>query len=416
MRSTERTQAPVAVDFAPEADPAAQPSGPPVQDLDRQWLARIVTVAREAANGNLEPRILHASSAGELRELALSINHLLDMTDALLREAGASLDHASNGKFFRRVLLRGMRGSFHSTAAIINSSTEIMARNAAALASSEKRKLELANSFEDNIKGVVATLASSSTELAATAQALAQMSRQTSSQAQSAFDSSQDAASNANSIAGAAEEMDASLVETQRMASEAARVSRETAESSVAVTRVMTTLENASQKIGGVVQLISQIARQTNLLALNATIEAARAGEAGKGFAVVASEVKQLARQTASATSEITAEISTLRVASEQSAKSIGALNHTIEQLRDVSARMEHVITEQKSTVQEIARNIHHVAEGVQQVTSSIGSVQEVARSTNDNVDQLRIAADEVSRQATALAGQSTSFLATIRS
>ncbi len=61
-------------------------------------------------------------------------------------------------------------------------------------------------------------------------------------------------------------------------------------------------LADSAQKIGDVVQLITDIADQTNLLALNATIEAARAGEAGKGFAVVASEVKNLATQTARAT------------------------------------------------------------------------------------------------------------------
>jgi methyl-accepting chemotaxis protein len=63
--------------------------------------------------------------------------------------------------------------------------------------------------------------------------------------------------------------------------------------------RTMQSLVEMAQRIGEVVQLISDIASQTNLLALNATIEAARAGEAGKGFAVVASEVKSLATETA---------------------------------------------------------------------------------------------------------------------
>ena len=64
-------------------------------------------------------------------------------------------------------------------------------------------------------------------------------------------------------------------------------------------------LNKISEEIGAVIDLIGDIASRTNLLALNATIEAASAGEAGKGFAVVASEVKELAKQTHSATERL---------------------------------------------------------------------------------------------------------------
>lgn len=381
----------------------------------REWVKKIVEVTAAAARGNLEARILHAADAGELKELVLSINHLLDMTDAFLREAGASLEHASHGKYFRRVVLRGLRGTFQSTAVVINASTKKMAENAAALSASEKRKLELADIFEGNIKGVVATLASSSTELAATAQALTEMAERTSMQAQGAQESSQEAASNTQSIASAAEQMSASLQEAERMVKEAARVAGEAVDSAEGTTRVIAGLGEASQKIGGVVRLISQIASQTNLLALNATIEAARAGEAGKGFAVVASEVKQLAQQTAAATDEITQEIAAMRTASGQTTKAIGELNVTVGRMRDVALRIEGAIGEQKNTTTEISRNIHEASERVQRVSSNIGGVREAAHSTSDNVAQLRIAAEEVSRQAAALTEQAAVFLKTIR-
>lgn len=99
----------------------------------RRLLDRVVEVTAEAANGNLEARLLRCDESEESRHLAHSVNHLLDMTDAFLREAGAALEHASRGKFFRRVLLRGMRGTFRHKSQLINEATQTMAQNAASL-------------------------------------------------------------------------------------------------------------------------------------------------------------------------------------------------------------------------------------------------------------------------------------------
>ncbi|MDH2348298.1 methyl-accepting chemotaxis protein [Bradyrhizobium sp. SSUT77] len=77
----------------------------------------------------------------------------------------------------------------------------------------------------------------------------------------------------------------------------------------------MVSLATAAERIGSVVELIARIARQINLLALNATIEAARAGDFGKGFATVAQEVKDLARQAAHATVEISEHIDGIQAA-----------------------------------------------------------------------------------------------------
>src|SRR3546814_11080388 len=88
-------------------------------------------------------------------------------------------------------------------------------------------------------------------------------------------------------------------------------------------------LAAAAQKIGEVVQLITDIASQTNLLALNATIEAARAGEAGKGFAVVASEVKNLANETAKATDEVTGQITGIQAATREAVTAIQSIGKT---------------------------------------------------------------------------------------
>ncbi len=124
------------------------------------------------------------------------------------------------------------------------------------------------------------------------------------------------------------------------------------------------------------VKLITSIAAQTNPLALNATIEAARAGSAGRGFAVVANEVKELASETAEATTRIGAMIETIQA---DSARSVEAITAIAELIRSIGAQQTHVasaIEQQESTAQEI--------------TTSVSAVAEVARTTTETVAQLQ--------------------------
>jgi methyl-accepting chemotaxis protein len=103
-------------------------------------------------------------------------------------------------------------------------------------------------------------------------------------------------------VARAAEQMTATANDIARNAAEATIMVSQAVSSVDAANGTMVELGNASEKINEIVKTITLVADQTNLLALNATIEAARAGEAGKGFAVVAGEVKELSKQTKSAT------------------------------------------------------------------------------------------------------------------
>jgi signal transduction histidine kinase len=102
-----------------------------------------------------------------------------------------------------------------------------------------------------------------------------------------------DSTSSVTIVAAAAEELSASINEIDRQMRESTAASERAFSQVGNATQTISGLARAAEGIGGIVELINQIASQTNLLALNATIEAARAGEAGKGFAVVANEMER---------------------------------------------------------------------------------------------------------------------------
>lgn len=156
-------------------------------------------------------------------------------------------------------------------------------------------------------------------------------------------------------------------------------------------------LQDALARVGRVASGINAIARQTNLLALNATIEAARAGDAGKGFAVVAGEVKQLAKQTSGATTEIDATLQELgaktselvRRAAEGSARADAALSGTAA-IGDAMSEAGRAIGELDGRVEAIAGgsaqidsqclrlsgDLRNLSQGVSESVASIGAAQ----------------------------------------
>jgi methyl-accepting chemotaxis protein len=112
--------------------------------------------------------------------------------------------------------------------------------------------------------------------------------------------------------------------------------------------------QEALSKVSKVAAGIDVITRQTNLLALNATIEAARAGEAGRGFAVVANEVKELAAETARATTDVDAKVTAIQEQVERVVTALGAISTVVESINETQSVISGVLTEQTAVTKAI--------------------------------------------------------------
>jgi methyl-accepting chemotaxis protein len=222
---------------------------------------------------------------------------------------------------------------------------------------------------------------------------------------------SEQAATNVQTVASAAEELSASIREIQQQMATSARIAQQAVEQVDRTDTTVTGLVQAADKIGEVVNLISDIASQTNLLALNATIEAARAGEAGKGFAVVASEVKNLANQTAKATEEIGQQIAAMQTATGDSVQAIRGIGATIKQISEVTTTVASAVEEQGAATQEISRNVQQASAGTQEVSSNITGVSQAATQTGTAAGQVLSAARELAQQGQKLNTEIEAFL-----
>ena len=254
-------------------------------------------------------------------------------------------------------------------------------------------------------------LAAAAEELAATATQLTKNSDTTSQHSVTAAANTEEVAKGVQTVATNTEEMVASIKEIARNSAEAANISKDTMKRAQDTNVTITQLGVSSQEIGNVIKVISSIAQQTNLLALNATIEAARAGDAGKGFAVVANEVKELAKQTAQATEDITKRIGSIQNDTKGAVDSIGGISQVIEKLNSISMAIAASIEEQTATTNEVARVVKESNKGVEGIADVVKSVSIAAKQSSAGAGQTL----EAARSLTQLAEKLKALVKTIQ-
>ncbi len=226
-----------------------------------------------------------------------------------------------------------------------------------------------------------------------------------------------DVSSGVKEVATAIEGMTVSIQEVETTAEKSAGIAKSASDLAEASNENVNLLHDAATEIGKVTMVIEDIAEQTNLLALNATIEAARAGDAGKGFAVVATEVKDLARQTASATEEIRGRIERMQQTTGGAVKSIGEIAEVIGEVREASNTIAAAVEEQSATASQIKEKVANSADAVEtlavgvretatasgEITSSMSRVDRVLQETSGSAKESRKAGEEFSELASVM-------------
>jgi methyl-accepting chemotaxis protein len=208
---------------------------------------------------------------------------------------------------------------------------------------------------------------------------------------------SEQASTNVNMVAAATEEMTSTVREIAQNSAKARGVTETAVANTNSASNKVNELGGAAVQISKVTEVITEISEQTNLLALNATIEAARAGEAGKGFAVVANEIKELARQTATATQEIKSQIEGIQNSTNQTVTEIGQISKIIDEVNDIVGSIATAVEEQSVSSQEISNNISQASLGIEEVNQNVNQSSAVSSSIAQDISEVNQGVQNIS-------------------
>lgn len=314
-------------------------------------------------------------------------------------------------------------GQFKENAVRIQQLTEEQARQEE-LAAREKMEqerlrreeiLNLASEFEDQVQGIASMIAATSTELCATAENMKRIVADMTGITTNVSNSSSRTAESVKGVANSINQMSTNVQQIMGQITRSMDVVNGAVTSAESADKTVSSLSHAVSQIGDISEVIEGITGRINLLALNATIESARAGEVGRGFGVVASQVKNLAGQTAQATTQIIDNISNVREVSEEVATVLQGIQNSITDVNRYSSQIAGSIEEQSRTANRIAENMLQTSTNVSQINHGI---MEVAKGVNDadtSASEVLSVAGILSEQSEKLNQQMTLFLSNIR-
>lgn len=275
--------------------------------------------------------------------------------------------------------------------------------------------MQLANTFESNVKHVVDVVAAAATQMDATSQTVGETVANSMKQLSQLAQNVESVSEKVQAVSSTTTQLSGAIHEISQQVAKSNSITHQAVEQSNVASTTVASLVGSAQDIGAVIEVINAITGQINLLALNATIEAARAGEAGKGFAVVASEVKNLASQTQKATEEIHNKVQAIQQTSAETATVIRQIAATINEINSISTAIAAAVEEQSVATKDISESIDHTSRETRSITESAASVTSAAGNTSGSAREMQAAATELSKQAERLRGEVDRFLGQVR-
>ncbi len=274
---------------------------------------------------------------------------------------------------------------------------------------------ELNQNFGKSLSGVLAGLMSSATDMHEAAADMARAAERTRGDMTATTSDAEASSQNLSRVAAAAEQLTVSVSEISRQVDEASQSAQKAVGQARVTDERVRGLSEAAGQIGKVVSLISDIAARTNLLALNATIEAARAGEAGKGFAIVAGEVKQLASQTARATTQIGLQVGAIQAATGEAADAVTGVAEAIMRVSHAATTIAVAVEQQGAATREIAQQVNIVADATTKAARAMSDVSGTAEKSSETSRAVVASADQVTRISATLRGEVDHFMSAMR-